>query len=100
VDFVLEEGDQLVALEIKMRSIVTHSDASGIRGFRNSLNKGQRFSRGIVLHAGPARPLDADILALPWGWICGGMTESGLGERGGGCEAPAWREDSSARFPA
>jgi hypothetical protein len=27
------------------------------------------FLRGVVFHAGTARPPDRDIFALPWGWM-------------------------------
>jgi len=70
VDFILEQNGKLVALEIKSGSTVTSSDASGIRAFRDSLNKTQILVRSIVLHAGrEGRPLDTGILALPWGWM-------------------------------
>ncbi len=69
VDFVLEHEGKLVALEIKAGSTVTSSDAAGIRAFRNSLKKNQPLVRSVVLHAGQGRPLDTDILALPWGWM-------------------------------
>jgi predicted AAA+ superfamily ATPase len=69
VDFILEHEGQWVALEIKTASTVTHSDTSGIRAFRDSLKKSQHLVRGVVLHSGQARPLDTNILALPWGWM-------------------------------
>jgi len=69
VDFILEQNGKLVALEIKTGSTVTSSDAAGIRAFRNSLKKKSTLVRSAVLHAGQARPLETDILALPWGWM-------------------------------
>lgn len=69
VDFILEQAGKLVALEIKTGSTVTSSDTVGIRAFRDSLKKDRQFVRGVVLHAGQSRPLDTDILALPWGWM-------------------------------
>lgn len=70
VDFILEQNGKLVALEIKSGSTVTSSDASGIRAFRDSLNKTQILVRSVVLHSGrEGRPLDTGILALPWGWM-------------------------------
>jgi len=69
VDFILEQNGKLVALEIKAGSTVTSSDAAGIRAFRDSLKKKSVLVRSAVLHAGRARPLDTDILALPWGWV-------------------------------
>lgn len=42
-------------------------EASGIRDLRDSIEKNQHRVRGVVGHAGQGRPLDNDILALPWG---------------------------------
>lgn len=69
MDFILEQDGKLVALEIKSGSTVTRSDASGIRAFCESLKINQHLVRSVVLHAGQARPLDDDIVALPWGWM-------------------------------
>jgi predicted AAA+ superfamily ATPase len=69
VDFILEQEGKLVALEVKTGSTVTNSDAGGIRAFRDALKKSQPLVRSIVLHAGQARPLEKDLLALPWGWM-------------------------------
>jgi hypothetical protein len=69
VDFILEQDHQLVALEIKLGSQVTASDAAGIRAFRDSLGRKAALVRGVVLHAGKSRPLDANDVALPWGWM-------------------------------
>lgn len=69
VDFVLEEAGKLVALEIKASSQVTSGDAIGIRAFRDGLKRKASFVRGVVLHGGQARPLDAGIVVLPWGWM-------------------------------
>lgn len=69
VDFVFEQNERLVALEIKTGSTVSSSDAAGIRAFRASLKKNQNLMRGVVLHAGQGRPLDTDISALAWGWM-------------------------------
>ena len=69
MDFILEQDGKLVALEIKTGSTVASSDAGGIRAFRSSLRRNQHLARGIVLHAGRGRPLDDNILALPWGWM-------------------------------
>ena len=56
-------------LEVKTGSTVILSDAARIRAVRESLKKSQHLVRGVVLHAGQARPLDTDLLALPWGWM-------------------------------
>lgn len=69
VDFILEADGRLVALEIKTGSTVTGSDAAGIPAFRDSLKQKSVLVRSAVLHAGQARPLDTDLLALPWEWM-------------------------------
>lgn len=69
VDFILEEAGKLVALEIKAGSQVTTGDLIGIRAFRDALKRKTSLVRGVVLHSGKSRPLDADDIALPWGWM-------------------------------
>ncbi|MCW5557376.1 MAG: ATP-binding protein [Verrucomicrobiae bacterium] len=77
VDFILEQDGKLVAFEVKAGSVVTSSDAAGLRAFRDSLKKGQSLVRGVVLHGGQGqgRPLETNILALPWGWMAGGKKQ-------------------------
>ena len=69
VDFILEQDGKLVALEIKAGRQATTSDVSGIRAFHASLKRKALLMRGVVLHGGDARPLDAGDVALPWGWM-------------------------------
>ena len=69
VDFILEQDHKLVALEIKTSSQVTSSDTAGIRALRDSLKQKATLVRGVVLHAGKARPLDVNDIALPWRWM-------------------------------
>ncbi len=69
VDYILEQDGKLVALEVKTGSQVTTGDTAGIRAFRDSLKRKTTLVRGVVLHAGKARPLDRDDVALPWGWM-------------------------------
>jgi hypothetical protein len=69
VDFILEQNGKLVAIEIKSSSQVSMSDAAGIQALKGALKKSHNLVCGVVLHAGKARPLDKDILALPWGWM-------------------------------
>ncbi|MBM3854756.1 MAG: ATP-binding protein [Verrucomicrobia bacterium] len=69
VDFILEQDGRLVALEIKTSGIVTGADAAGLRAFRESLRSKTTLVRSAVLHAGPGRPLEAGVLALPWSWM-------------------------------
>jgi uncharacterized protein len=73
VDFVLEQDGQWVLLEIKTGSQVTASDTSGLRAFRDSLKRKAALVRGVVLHAGKARPLETGNVALPWGWMLPGL---------------------------
>ena len=69
VDFVLEQDGKLVALEIKTGSQIATSDTTGLRAFRDSLKRKTALVRNAILHAGQARPLDDDTVALPWGWM-------------------------------
>ncbi len=39
----------------------------GIRVFRDALKRTASLVRGVVLHSGKSRPLDADDIVLPWG---------------------------------
>ena len=68
VDFILEEAGKLVALEIKVGIQVT-GDLIGIQAFRDALKRKASLVRGVILHSDKARPLDADDIALPWGWM-------------------------------
>jgi predicted AAA+ superfamily ATPase len=69
VDFVLEQEGKLVALEIKNSSQVTLADAAGLQAFQAALKRKHTLVRRVVLHSGTARPLGADVLALPWNWM-------------------------------
>ncbi len=69
VDFVLEQDGKLVALEIKKGGQVTASDTTGLRAFRDSLKHKTSLVRGVVLNDGKPRPLGANDVALPWGWM-------------------------------
>jgi predicted AAA+ superfamily ATPase len=69
VDFILEQDHKFVALEIKSGRQITTSETVGIRAFRESLKDKNLLVRGVVLHAGQARPLDDHNVALPWGWL-------------------------------
>jgi hypothetical protein len=58
-----------VVLEIKNSSQVTLPDASGLRSFKDALKRKATLIRSVVLHAGKARALGTDVVALPWGWM-------------------------------
>lgn len=69
VDFVLEDKNELVAVEIKNSARVLPSDCSGIIAFRNSAAKGDAI-RGVVLHSGTDRRIIGhNCFALPFGWM-------------------------------
>ncbi len=69
VDFVLEKDGNLVAIEVKASHQVTPADTEGLAAFRRSLGRAARFRRGVVLHAGEARTLGQEFVALPWVWL-------------------------------
>ena len=65
VDFVIELGERLLAVEIKASELPSHRDTLGLRLFREEC--GERFAGGLVLHDGKETQwLADDILATPW----------------------------------
>lgn len=77
VDVVVEQGQRLVAFEIKMSDTVTFADTEGLRLFLNEYpfeatrGKPQAVS-GVVIYGGHAiRRLDERIVALPLGIVLG-----------------------------
>ncbi len=65
VDFVVETGQELVPIEVKLSSTPRAAMASGISEFRRDL--GDRAARGFVIHPGEVRlPLGPDATALPF----------------------------------
>jgi len=72
VDFILEYGRKILAIEVKQSSRPNYSDANGIRAF---LADHPDALGGLVLHSGEEiRWLGEQILAVPWTLI----TSSGL----------------------
>ncbi len=70
VDFVLEDGDRLLALEVKLGSQARIDDAAGILALRQTLKRPAADLPGAVLHGGEdARPLAEHVYALPWRWL-------------------------------
>lgn len=68
VDFVLEQEQRIVALEVKAGGRVGMGDIAGLRRFIESLVNRSSFVRGIVLYGGDeVRFLDESIVALPCG---------------------------------
>ena len=65
VDFVIELGQRLLAVEIKASAQPSHGDTLGLRLFREEY--GERCVGGLLLHGGSDTPwLGEDILAAPW----------------------------------
>jgi len=64
VDFVLEHGRRLLAVEVKRTANPGYGDAAGLRAF---LAKYPLAAGGLLLHTGrEIRRLDENILAAPW----------------------------------
>jgi uncharacterized protein len=69
VDFILEYGRKVLAIEVKQTSHPNYGDANGIRAF---LNEHPDAVGGLILHSGTEiRRLGERILALPWTMITG-----------------------------
>lgn len=69
VDFVLEHGRKLLAIEIKRTARPHSGDAAGLRDF---LNHHPQASGGLLAHGGrEIRWLDKNILAIPWTTLTG-----------------------------
>ena len=65
VDFVIEAGERLLAVEAKTTTNPGHRDTRGLRLFRDEY--GERCAGGILLHAGDETQWMADgVLAVPW----------------------------------
>ena len=66
VDFVVESGKKLLALEAKLTTKPRYSDAEGLRDF---MKAHPNTNAGILVHNGPSiRRLDEKIAAIPW-WL-------------------------------
>lgn len=64
VDFLIERGDQVVGIEVKLAARIDRSDLAGLRACAESL--GNRWRIGVLLHGGTeATVLDHRTLALP-----------------------------------
>ena len=69
VDFILEYGRKVLAIEVKLSSHPTYSDANGIRAF---LEDHPDAVGGVILHGGTEiRWLGEGIMAVPWTMITG-----------------------------
>lgn len=69
VDFILEHGRRVLAIEAKLTQQPTYSDAAGLRRF---LAEHPKTAGGLLLHSGQEiRRLDENILAVPWTLVTG-----------------------------
>lgn len=69
VDFVLEYGRKLIAVEVKLSSYLNYEDADGLRAF---LEEYPKTLIAIIIYLGnEIRYLGERILALPWTMITG-----------------------------
>jgi len=65
VDFVIEQGDRLLAVEVKTTARPGLADLRGLRAFRDEYP--DRFVGGLLLHGGKEVQWLADrILGVPW----------------------------------
>lgn len=65
VDFVIELGERLLAIEVKASAQPLHGDAAGLRLFQQEY--GERVAGGLLLHDGQDTLWLAEgILATPW----------------------------------
>ena len=65
VDFVIEAGDRLLAIEVKATARPRLRDITNLRTFRAEY--GERARAGLLLHAGEMLDWIApDVLAVPW----------------------------------
>ncbi|MEW5828616.1 MAG: ATP-binding protein [Chloroflexota bacterium] len=69
VDFVIEHGMRILAIEVKSTTSPAYGDATGLRTF---LEEQPQATAGILVHNGPAtKRLDEKIIAIPWTMLAG-----------------------------
>lgn len=67
VDFILEQGKKLLALEVKMTNNPSVRDIQGILAF---LEEHPGTVRGVLVHSGDKiQWLHSKVLAVPWWWL-------------------------------
>jgi predicted AAA+ superfamily ATPase len=70
VDFVVEQGQALVAFEVKSARRVTYDDAKGLRAF---LADHQECRAAVLVYRGrEVVPLGSGVVALPWEFLARG----------------------------
>ena len=69
VDFVLEYGRRLLAIEVKLTDHIGYRDTSGLQLF---LENHPKASAGLVIYGGrQVKRMDEKILAIPWNFVTG-----------------------------
>lgn len=69
VDFVLEYGRRLLAIEVKLTDNLGYRDTAGLRLF---LEKHPKASGGLMIYGGKEiKRLDEKIVAVPWSLVTG-----------------------------
>lgn len=64
VDFVIEHGQRILALEIKSTTTPSYRDITGLRFF---LDQHSNATAGVLVHSGNAiKQLEEKIIAIPW----------------------------------
>ena len=68
VDFVLEHGNKLLAIETKLTKNPSFSDIAHLLTF---CEEHRETVRGVLIHAGNViKYLHTNVIAVPWWWIC------------------------------
>lgn len=69
VDFVLEHGRRLLAIEVKLSDNLGYRDSAGLRLF---FEKHPKTSAGLLIYGGrEVKRLDEQIIAVPWRLVTG-----------------------------
>jgi len=69
VDFVLEYGRRLLAIEVKLTDNLGYRDTSGLRLF---LENHPKTSGGLIVYGGRTiKRMDEKIIAIPWSFLTG-----------------------------
>jgi predicted AAA+ superfamily ATPase len=69
VDFVLEHGRRLLAIEVKLADNLGYRDTAGLRLF---FEDNPNVSAGLILYSGAQiKRLDEKIVAVPWSFVTG-----------------------------
>jgi hypothetical protein len=69
MDFIVEHGRRLLAIEVKLTTRPRYKDAAGLRSF---MEEHPQTAAGLLIHAGQViRRLDQNIVAVPWTQLTG-----------------------------